>query len=175
MSTGPEFIRNETVVEQPALPAPVSSSDANIAGTTMRSAYVRSFAPDAWVASIAGLAITVVGLLAITRGGFDGSMDEPVVQVMGFNHTTLLGLIEAVVGAALLISGASRSRSATLFISAVLGIGAFVGAVQTESFVRSLALESSLGWLLLAVAVVVALTTAVVPRTFRRSSVVQTV
>ena len=50
-----------------------------------------------------------------------------------------------------------------------------VGAVQTESFVESLALESSLAWLLLAVAVVVAFATAVLPRSYRRSSVVRAV
>jgi hypothetical protein len=181
---GPEYIRNETVIEQPIIEQPVVrqpvvanvlSPDVAVAGATVRSSYVRSFALDAWVASIAGLVITIIGLLAITRGGFDGSMDDPVVQVVGFNHTTLLGLIEAVAGIALLISGASQSRGGILFISAVIGIGAFVGAVQTESFVKSLALESSFAWLMLAVAVIVALTAALVPRSYRRSDIVQAV
>lgn len=174
MSMGPEFIRNETVIEQPIVQQPVVSPAVPVAGTIVESTYVRSFAPDAWVTVLAGLAVTVIGLLAITRGGFDGAMDRPVVQVLGFNHTTLLGLIETVAGAALLMSGASRSRSATLFVSAVIGIGAFIGAVQTESFVEPLALERSFAWLLLAAALVVAATTVLVPRSFRRSNVVRT-
>ena len=154
MPTGPEYIRSDTVIAQPDVTQAIIAhadvaqadvaqaiveqpvvtnvvhSDVAVTGTTSRSSYTRSFALDAWVTSIAGLAITVIGLLAITRGGFDGSMDDPVVQVIGFNHTTLLGLIEATTGAALLISAASRSRGATLFVSAVIGIAAFVAAVQ---------------------------------------------
>ena len=86
------------------------------------------------IAAVAGLVILVVGLIAIVRGGFDGPMSTPVVEVLGFTHTTLLGLIEIAIGGALLISGATRSRSGAVLFGSVLGIAGFVGAVQTESF-----------------------------------------
>ena len=78
-------------------------------------------------------------------------MSTPVVQVVGFTHTTMLGLIEIGLGLALLMSAATRSRSGEVFFGAVLGIAGFVGAVQTESFKKTLALESSMAWLAVAI------------------------
>lgn len=190
MSNGPEISHDEFVIDPPiallndppvvSTPLIASSVAATPAfvpaavtpASTIRSTSTRSFAPDAVVASIAGLALTIVGLLAITRGGLDGPIEQPVVQVVGFSHTTLLGMIETVLGICLLISGASRSRSAALFFGVVIGIGAFVGAVQTSSFVEPLALERNYCWLLLAGAAIVVLTALLIPRASRRSNVV---
>jgi hypothetical protein len=190
MSNGPEIIRDETVIDPPIMlmsdppsvvapvvagpvvAGPVVAGPVVAPASTVRSTSVRSIAPDAVIASIAGLALTIVGLLAITRGGLDGPLDQPVVQVVGFSHTTLLGMIETVLGVGLLISGASRSRGATLFFGVLIGIGAFVGAVQTKSFVEPLALERNYCWLLLAGAAIVVLTALLIPRASRRSNVV---
>ena len=194
MSNGPEFTRDEYVVDPPVamlsdppivqapvvapvVATPVVATPARAVevvgpATTIRSTSTRSVAPDAVVAAIAGLALTIVGLLAITRGGLEGPLDEPVVQVIGFSHTTLLGMIETVLGICLLISGASRSRSAALFFGVLIGIGAFVGAVQTSSFVEPLALERGYCIMLLIGAVIVVLTALLVPRASRRSNAV---
>ena len=91
-------------------------------------------------------------------------MSDPVVQVLGFTHTTTLGLIEIGIGLFLLISAAARSRSGELFFGAVLGIAGFVGAVQTESFDKNLALESSLAWLAVVAGAVVVLAALLMPR-----------
>ncbi|MCU1389502.1 MAG: hypothetical protein JWL72_2840, partial [Ilumatobacteraceae bacterium] len=114
MSNAPEFIRDEAHVETvyaerayvetpyvaPAVVAPVeravvatpvaAAPVVSVPVGTQRTSYTRRFAPDAVVAAIAGLFITLIGLLAVTRGGFDGPMDTPVVSVLGFTHTTLL-------------------------------------------------------------------------------------
>jgi hypothetical protein len=160
------------VVEQVvATPVATAVPVATTTGSVRRS-YARSFAPDSIVAALAGLFVMVVGLLAITRGGFDGSMDTPVVSVLGFTHTTLLGLMEIIIGASLLLSGATRSRSGAMFFGSVLGIAAFVGAVQTESFRKNLALESGFAWLLVFAAVIVVVSALVLPRYVQRSTVV---
>lgn len=205
MSNGPEYIRDQSLIETGAPRTPVGGTpvvpvarvadpyDARIVavqqvpvapvvtGVTVaaqhaaavRTAYTRRFAPDAIIAAVLGLVIVLVGLLAITRGGFDGPMDTPVVGVLGFTHTTLLGLIEIVIGGCLLISGATQSRSGALFFGSVLGIGAFVGAVQTESFDKNLALESGWAWLMLFAAVIVVLTALLLPRFVTRSTSVE--
>ncbi len=142
-------------------------------GGQVRRAYNSRFAPDAIIASIVGLVILVVGLIAIVRGGFDGPMSDPVVEVVGFTHTTTLGLIEIVIGAALLISGATSSRSGAVFFGTLLGIGGFVGAVQAESFDTSLALESSMAWLAVVAAVIVVLSALLMPRYARHSTTVE--
>jgi hypothetical protein len=193
MSDGPLYIKSEAVAAEPVVVAPAApAAVATPVGTrvatevpvvaaapvvaapaaAVRTSYTRSFAPDAVVAAIIGLAIMLIGLLAITRGGFDGPMDQPVVSVLGFTHTTVLGLIEIVIGGCLLIAGATRSRSGALFFGSVLGIAAFVGAVQTKSFEKSLALESGFAWLLLFAAVLVVLTALLLPRYLKRSTVV---
>jgi hypothetical protein len=178
---GPLHERSDVVVQAPAatviegadIVAPVVVSSTPVSGGQVRTATATRFAPDAIIASIAGLVILVVGLIAIVRGGFDGQMSLPIVDVVGFTHTTTLGLIEIAIGAALLISGATQSRSGEVFFGAVLGIGAFVGAVQTKSFTKSLALESSMAWLAVFVAVVVVLAALMMPRFARHSTLIE--
>jgi hypothetical protein len=185
-----DYIRRETVydppvtpvavVEQPMAPvveqrvvpvAPVGRIVEPVGA--VRSTYTRRFAPDAVIAALVGLALLVTGLIAITRGGFDGPMSTPIVEVLGFTHTTTLGLIEAAIGVCLLIAGAASSRAGALFFGSVLGIGAFVGAVQEESFREPLALESGMAWLLVIAAAVVVVSALLMPRFITRSTRVQ--
>lgn len=130
------------------------------------------YAPDAVITAFVGLVLLVVGLIVITRGGFDGPMSEPVVRVFGFTYTTTLGLIEIAIGICLLLSGAARSRSGELFFGSVLGIAGFVGAVQTESFRKSLALESGMGWLAVAASVIIVAAVLLLPRFAKNSTTI---
>jgi hypothetical protein len=157
---------NEVPVNQVLVPA------APVASGQVRTAYASRFAPDAIIAALAGLVLLVVGLIAMVRGGFDGSMSTPVVSVLGFTHTTTLGVLEAGIGLALLLSGSARSRTGEVFFGAILGIAAFVGAVQTASFKKSLALESGWAWLMVFAAVVVVLAALVMPRFHRQSTTI---
>lgn len=136
--------------------------------TTTRS----RFAPDSIITGLIGLVMLVVGLIAVTRGGFDGPMSEPVVRVFGFTYTTTLGLIEIGIGLCLLISAAARSRSGELFFGAVLGIAGFVGAVQVESFRKSLALESGMGWLAVIAGGVIVVAALLLPRISKNSTTI---
>lgn len=158
-----QVVQAAPVVEQYVAPAPMAAGQ-------VRTAYASRFAPDAIIAGIAGLVILVTGLIAVVRGGFDGPMSTPVVQVLGFTHTTTLGLIEIGIGLALMLSAATRSRSGEVFFGAVLGIAGFVGAVQTESFRRTLALESSMAWLAVFAGVIVVLSAMMLPRYARQST-----
>ena len=176
---GPIHERSDILVEAPAaavveVPAngPVVVPVAPVAAGQVHKSYASRFAPDAIIASIVGLVILVVGLIAVVRGGFAGPLSEPVVDVVGFTHTTLMGLFEIGIGAALLLSGATSSRSGEVFFGSVLGISGFVGAVQTTSFEKSLALESSMAWLAVLAAVVVVLSALMLPRFAKRSTVI---
>ena len=182
---GPSYERSVTVVQTPvttwgppaagvAVEHPVAVVSPTISART-RSSYSSRFAPDAIIAALVGLVALVVGLIAITRAGFDGPMSDPVVEVLGFTHTTTLGLIEIGIGLCLLISAAARSRGAELFFGAVLGVGGFVGAVQTESFKKSLALESSMAWGAVIAGAVVVLAALILPSYVTRSTTVENV
>ena len=162
-------------VVQPVAAQQVVTPQVIAPAQAVRTASVRRFAPDAIIAAAVGLVLLVVGLLAIVRGGFDGPMNDPVVEVMGFTHTTTLGLIEAVLGACLLIAGASAWRGGALFFGAVLAIGGFIGAVQTDSFVEPLALESSHAWIVAIAGVVVVASALLMPRYLTRTSEVRAI
>ncbi len=140
----------------------------------VRTASTRRFALDAIIAAAVGVVLLIIGLLAVTRAGFDGPMATPVVKVLGFTHTTSLGLIEIVVGLFLLVVGATAERSGAIFMGTVLGIAAFVGAIQATSFHHSLALQSGFAWLLVVAAVAVIVSALAMPRFLTRSTVVQT-
>ncbi len=176
---GPHRERIDTVIETPVVAAREVPVDGQVVVATtpvaagqVQTAYTAHWAPDAIIAGLIGLVLLVVGLIAITRGGFDGEMSDPVVNVLGFTHTTTLGLIEIGIGVCLLISGATRSRSGALFFGTVLGIAGFVGAVQTSSFDESLALESAMAWLAVLAGLVVVLSALLMPRFARHSTTI---
>lgn len=185
INEGPYHERSEAVIETPVAQTVVQQTAGGpvvtpvvatpVVGTRVRKAYTSHFEPDAVIAALVGLVLLLVGLIAVTRGGFDGEMSDPVVEVLGFTHTTTLGLIEIALGVFLLIAGATRSRSGAMFFGAVLGVGGFVGAVQTESFAESLALESSMAWLSVLAGVVVVLSALMMPRFARHSTVVESI
>jgi hypothetical protein len=112
-------------------------------------------------------------LIAVIRGGFAGPMSTPVVKVLGFTHTTTVGLIEVGLGACLLINGAMRSRAGAMFFGGLLGVGGFVGAVQTSSLHTSLALEASMAWIAVVAGGVVVLAALLLPRFARSSSTIR--
>lgn len=183
---GPTHERSDVYVQPPAVPmvetpiveVPVNQVVVPAVATgsgQIRTAYATRYAPDAIIASLAGLVLLIVGLIAMVRGGFDGPMSQPVVSVLGFTHTTTLGILETGIGLCLLLSGAARSRTGELFFGAVLGIGAFVGAVQADSFKKSLALESGWAWLMVFMAIVVVLAALVMPRFARQSTTISNI
>ncbi len=57
----------------------------------------------------------------------------------------------------------------------MLGVGGVVGAVQTDSFRRSLALESGFAWLVVISAAVIVLVSLLMPRMARTSTRVESV
>jgi uncharacterized membrane protein HdeD (DUF308 family) len=157
-----DVIVHREVVE--AVPA-VAPHTESVHATTRR-----HFAFDAIVAAAVGVALLLFGLIAIVRAGFDGPNSEPVVDVLGFDHTTNLGLIEIGLGLGLLLAGAFASRAAAIFFAAILAIGGFVAAVETDSFRDDLAIESSFAWLMVAAGALVILVSLLVPRVARTTT-----
>ena len=152
LTDGPHRERTENVGQAPSAVAGVNevaasdrvgASPGQSSVSRVRTTSGSRFAPDALIAAAVGLVLGVTGLIVAIRGGFAGPMSTPVVKVLGFTHTTTLGLIEIGFGACLLISGAMCSRAGAMFFGGLLGIGGFVGAVQTSSFHTSCLLYTS--------------------------------
>ena len=136
--------------------------------------YASRFAPDAIIAGIAGLVILVVGLIAIVRGwlrqrheGCGGGC-----RLHAHHHSRLDRDRHRPRIAAQRCHPFAKRRD---LLGTVLGVAGFVGAVQTESFTDSLALESSMAWIAVVVGLVVVLAALVLPRYARQSTVVANV
>ncbi len=123
-------------------PAPVFTDRTSSDSTVSR----QSFSVAAVLGAIAGLALLVIGIIALLRGGLDGPIDEPVVSVMGFTHTPLLGLVEIAFGLLLLASAATASRSALTFLGLVAIVAGAVAIAEPEQLADRFAVERSLGW-----------------------------
>lgn len=136
----------------------------------VRTTNMSHLAPDAIVTGIIGLAVLLFGLIAVVRAGLGGVLAEPVVRIFSFDHTATLGLIEVGIGLCLLISASASSRSAKMFFGAALGIGGFVGAVQTDSFNETLALESEFAWIAVVAGLVIVAAVLFLPRYDKRST-----
>lgn len=116
--------------------APVVTSTATV--VTTRTSW---FTPAALVASLAAIALLVVGGITVARAGLDGPLDEPVVSAANYTATAILGLIELAVGVILLSAALSRSREGILFIGIVGGVLALIAVFEPTIGNGALAIE----------------------------------
>ena len=155
------------VAAQPAASTPVVHVQP-AAPEVVRSRRVvswRTFAPAAWLGAVLAVVLIVIGAVAVLRAGLDGPLDDPVVSVAGFDHTALLGLIEAGAGIVLLFAALSRDRGAILGVSLLIGIAALVAAIEPPA--DTLAIERSFAVIIAIAAGVVALVAAIAPSVWR--------
>lgn len=73
--------------------------------TTRRVVDRKAWSPAQFLAGAIGLFLIVMGGVAVARTGLAGGLTTDTVQVFGFGHTALWGLIELVIG--LLFAGAA--------------------------------------------------------------------
>ncbi len=93
-----------------------------------------------------GAFLVVLGALTFARGDLNSSWYQPVVHVLSFDHTPIVGAAEVVAGALLLLSSLS-SRTAAL--AAVVGVliivaGAIVAAGEDPA---KYATQDDYGWM----------------------------
>jgi hypothetical protein len=95
-----------------------------------------------------GAFLVVLGALTFARGDLNSSWYQPVVHVLSFDHTPIVGAAEVVAGALLLLSSLS-SRTAAL--AAVVGILIIVGGaiVAAGEDPTKYATEDDFGWVLI--------------------------
>jgi hypothetical protein len=135
---------------------------------------VRRFSPASIVGAVAGLALVVIGVVALTRAGTSGPMDQPVVSVAGFDHTAVLGIVEIVAGGLMALAAAMRSRGALLVVSMLVGAAAIVAAIEPTIGGDSTAIEPAFAVIVAVGAGLVALLAAILPdvtRATRRTEV----
>jgi hypothetical protein len=96
------------------------------------------------LAVASGVALIVIGAVALVRTEIDSTWYDPVAEVAGLNHTALLGAVEVGVGALLVLAGLAGARMLAALVALVAGIGAAIAAIEPDIVDRELALER--GW-----------------------------
>jgi MFS family permease len=142
----PREIRDDgTVGTTPAVLAPPEAAEPRV--TTRR-----RFTWGQGLILLAGGTCLVFGIGAVALAGLAGSITEPVVDVFGFDHTPLLGVIEVGAGLVLVLAALIPGGRwvAGLVGGAAIAGGALILAeydwTQTE-----LAAEQDFGWVAIAV------------------------
>jgi hypothetical protein len=160
-------VREHVVVQQ----IPVVQPPRDVARA--RTLATRRYDPASALAVVAAVALGVIGAVAVARAGLDGPLDDPIVDVAGFSHTALLGLIEVAMAVILLAVGLSRDRGALLFTSILFGAAALVAAIEPSVGGDALAIESSWAVVLVIVFGAIALVAAVMPAVWRTTERVE--
>jgi hypothetical protein len=108
---------------------------------------VRAFSIGQVLIMAAGAAMLAMGIVTIVRGDLDGELTDPVVQVLGFDHTPLLGLIEIGAGVLLVLAGLRPSgRMLAGLIGALLIVAGALVLAELDWITDNLTAEQSYGW-----------------------------
>ena len=54
--------------------------------------------PGQVIAGVLGLVVAVIGIMAVSRGGIDGSLNVPMVRTVGLDQSAMLGVAELGLG-----------------------------------------------------------------------------
>ena len=132
----------------------------------------RGFSPGQFLIALAGVAALALGIVAVARTGLDGSLTEPVVPVLGWDHTALLGLLEIGAGAVMLLASL---RAGARWLGGLAGLAAIAGGIlivgqlddRVDGWIAEhLAAERTFGWVAIAIGAV-AVIGALIPRVRR--------
>lgn len=122
-----------------------------------------SFSPGQIVGGLVGVVTTLIGVIAVTRSGIDGTLNVPVVRVLGLNQSAMVGIAEVVLGL-LLIAGAASAWDRALmgFIGGVMFIAGIIIAAASIKLLGDLGTDHTTGWTML-IGGVVAMVGAMMP------------
>jgi hypothetical protein len=123
-----------------------------------------TFAPGQIVSMIVGVGFVALGLVALIRAGIDGSLESPVVEVLGFTHTAWLGLAEIGLGVLLILAGTgARGRFLSVLLGAAMVVSGVLIGAETREMPEELALEQDFGWMLALFGALVAVAAMALP------------
>ena len=105
------------------------------------------FSPGQVIAGILGLVVAVIGAIAVSRGGIDGSLNVPIVRVAGFDQSALLGLTELGAGLLLILAALSyAARGVIVAVGVVMVVaGIIVGSAGT-TLLHDIGTSQRTGW-----------------------------
>jgi hypothetical protein len=97
---------------------------------------------------VTGVVLLAFGVFAIARGGLSGPVTDPIVQVLGFDHTPLLGVFEAGIGALLVLGSLSPGgRRVSLLLALLLVVGGVLILGKADWAQSHLSPQAEFGWI----------------------------
>lgn len=161
---------------QPVVAVAANAADqtTNAAEQTTTISRRQRFNTAGVVCAIAGAAILIMGLVSLARADLDGSFNDPVFQVAGWDHTQSLAFIEVILGLMLLVAGMTSSLSGMRVLGAITVIGAFVALIEPNILGGNLEIEGSYSVVLLLLGAATLIAAALLPTIERQSSRVST-
>ena len=128
------------------------------------------FSPGQILAGILGVVVAIIGIIAMSRGGLDGSLNVPVVNVAGTDQSAMLGIAEFAAGLLLVLGALSyAARGLIAFVGVVMVIGGVVLGAASSTILRDVGTSQGTGWAIMVggIIAVVAASLGVIIRTRR--------
>lgn len=105
------------------------------------------FSPGQILAGVLGVVVAIIGIIAVSRGGIDGSLNVPVVSVAGTDQSAMLGLCEFAAGLLLVLGALSyAARWLIAFIGVVMVIGGVVLGAANSTILQDVGTSQGTGW-----------------------------
>ena len=130
---------------------------------------VRAFSFGQLLTMLAGAALVVLGIVALIDTGVDTPLSDQQGEVLGWSHSALLGIVEIVAGALLLIFSL---RPGGRWLVALVGLALVVGGVmilgELDWAVDNLNSEQSFAWVPIVAGLIALLASLLTPRRRQR-------
>jgi hypothetical protein len=105
------------------------------------------WSPGQVLTGILGIVTAVIGVIAVARGGIDGSLNTPVVAVVGLEHSALLGLLELGAGLLLILGALSyATRGLIVAVGVAMVIGGVILGAAGSTILRDIGTAHRTGW-----------------------------
>ena len=129
----------------------------------------RAFSFGQLLTMLAGAALVVLGIVALIDTGVDTPLSDQQGEVLGWSHSALLGIVEIVAGALLLIFSL---RPGGRWLVALVGLALVVGGVmilgELDWAVDNLNSEQSFAWVPIVAGLIALLASLLTPRRRQR-------
>jgi hypothetical protein len=126
----------------------VESGDSRTETSTATTRLVVS--PGQVIGGVLGLVIAVIGIMTVSRGGIDGSLNVPMVRVAGIDQSAMLGAIELGLGLLLILGALSyATRGLIIAVGVVMVLGGVLLGAAGTTILRDVGTVHGTGWVLM--------------------------
>ena len=133
------------------------------------------FSPGQILGGALGVVVAIIGIIAVSRGGIDGSLNVPVVNAAGTDQSAMLGLFEFALGLLLVLGALSyAARGLIAFVGVVMIVGGVVLGAAGSTILRDVGTSQGTGWAIM-VGGIIAVVAASLGRIIRTSRSVERV